>query len=111
MQGSARTYLAVVSVAFILGSVSGWWYRGLTSAAKRSAVVRITEGPDQPLTGHAPQSSVTVKTEPVPQKIDDKGTLNQMLVKQRFRNSTAYYYQSVEADPDSKLRLRPTDEL
>lgn len=108
MHGSARTYLAVVSVVFILGVVSGWWYRGLTSPAKRSSVVRIIEGPPRPLTNPAPPSSVTVQTEPVPQEIDDKGTLNQMLVEQRFRDATAYYYQSVDADLESKARLRPT---
>ena len=107
MQVSVRICIVAVSVAFFLGIGSGWWYRGLKLPSERSPVGLVSEAPDQPSSGPVTQSSPAMDTGPVQREIDKARLLSQMLAEQRFRDATAFYYQTIKAGDGGKMQLRP----
>ncbi len=108
MRASTTVSLIAVVMALCMGFATGWWYRDLTSPGTEPTDIHTDKQPAQRMRASSSPPSPTGVTAPSDQAKDEEQKFGQMLATRRFGEATAFYYESVRADPINASGLRPT---
>lgn len=107
MRSSPFAVPTAIAVALCLGFAAGWWLRDRLVQPERLIETVVIPQSAGPSTAPGPSPPTAAGREPVQNTSSDEQTLRQMLSEHRFREATAFYYETARSDAVKASLLRP----
>ena len=107
MRISASGILAAIAVILCLGFAAGWWFRDFVAGAEHPAEAVPSGQARERSAALAPAQPGPAATESTHKAVSDEQNLRQMLSDYRFRDATAFYYETARIDAAKASSLRP----